>query len=117
MSIFICICSVTRANTGHIDPTCTLLTPHRVLESSSPIVTKITKALATRFDVPRAKFTVLKECVSNASVEEWGRVAIDDGDTVYSASSLNGTPGEDRRDATYVRVSLFPLCSCYIQSF
>lgn len=38
-------------------------------------------------------------------VEEWGRVAIDEGDTLYTASSVNGTLGEERRDATYVRVS------------
>lgn len=86
------------------DPTCTLLTPRRYIKNTDPLIAKITKALATRYNAQH-NFAVLKQCILEGCVEEWGRVAIDEGDTLYTASSVNGTPGEERRDATYVRVS------------
>jgi hypothetical protein len=74
----------------------------------------ITAALATRFDV---KVTAVKPYLHTATVRQWGRIRridSDAGDIMHAASM--STPGDDRRDATYIRVCSSSKCSILLPS-
>jgi hypothetical protein len=65
------------------------------------VLNKIIAALATRYSTTVA---VIRKHVAVDQIEEWGKVRrIDGGDTMNASALMSST--EDRRDATFVRVS------------
>ncbi|EIN14532.1 hypothetical protein PUNSTDRAFT_59555 [Punctularia strigosozonata HHB-11173 SS5] len=84
-------------------PTCILIPPCRPASNiPSDVHSKIILALATRYGVTVA---TARKFVPH-DLEEYGRVQIlNDGDAI-SAANLYPTPGDDRRDASYVRYQL-----------
>ena len=86
-----------------IDPSCVLLFPRSQRRPAENLLTGVSGALATRFDV---EIRVVKDHLKNANIEEWGRVRrvdSDAGDTMHASSMV--VPRDDTRDATYVRVN------------
>jgi hypothetical protein len=84
------------------DPTCVLLPPRCALPPSTGVLNQIIAALATRYDTTVA---VIRKNVAVDQIEEWGKVRrIDGGDTMNASALASST--EDRRDATFVRVSV-----------
>ncbi|TFY75790.1 hypothetical protein EWM64_g8222 [Hericium alpestre] len=83
--------------------TCALLPPSRSIHPNDPIMRKIEKCLATRYDKSN-NIQIIKQCLVQATIEQWGKVRICDGDTI-SAAALYPL-GDDRRDATYVRYEI-----------
>ncbi|KAJ6559311.1 hypothetical protein B0H10DRAFT_1845888 [Mycena sp. CBHHK59/15] len=90
------------------DPTCILLPPHRISTPLSPgLARKISVSLSTRFDV---NLPTINKYFNAENVDQWAKVQrLDDGDRMLASSML--TASEDRRDATYVRVCIFFMCS------
>lgn len=90
------------------DPTCVLLPPCRDTAITASLLQNIKVCLATRFDFPNlSRATPL---LARASIHQYGKVRrLDGGDTMH-ASTLVST-SNDRRDATYVRVSVQSLLS------
>ncbi|KAI0043591.1 hypothetical protein FA95DRAFT_1546235 [Auriscalpium vulgare] len=82
-------------------PTCALLPPVRKSRPEASIIHKIEKCLATRYDKTN-DIKAVKRCVRHATIEQWAKVRIDDGDIV-SAAALFQANEEGRRDSTYVR--------------
>ena len=68
------------------------------------------KALGTRYDLSK-KPQVLKKLVAQADITQFSSVKIDDGDHIYAHSMLTESQRAERRDSTYVRVSLLILLS------
>jgi hypothetical protein len=62
---------------------------------------KIMLCLATRFDLPMKD---IQPHIRTASVKQYGKVRCLDGRDVINSSALVAM-GDDRRDATFVRVS------------
>jgi hypothetical protein len=84
------------------DPTCVLLPPRRASPPSTGVLNQIIAALATRYD---KTVTVIRKNVPVDQIEEWGKVRrMDGGDTMNASALVSST--EDRRDATFVRVSV-----------
>ncbi|KIJ65988.1 hypothetical protein HYDPIDRAFT_87730 [Hydnomerulius pinastri MD-312] len=82
-------------------PTCVLLPPrrHGAAAADESTLLKILKALATRFDVPVA---TVKRYISQADIEQWGKVRrLDGGDTMVAAGLAQVQ--QDSRDATFIR--------------
>jgi hypothetical protein len=85
------------------DPTCVLLPPVGKRQVERGMLDKIVAALRTRFNVSLAN---ARKIITPARIREYGKVQrLEGGDTMYAASLVR-TAGEDRRDATYVRVRL-----------
>ncbi|THH12489.1 hypothetical protein EW146_g7643 [Bondarzewia mesenterica] len=80
--------------------TCTLLPPRRLSSPTQALCRKILNSLATRYDAVN-NIRALERSIRQGSIEQWGKVRINDGDTIWAAH-FAGT-GDDRRDATYVR--------------
>lgn len=98
-----CLC-VEDILTPDLDPSCILLPPKSRAPPAKTQLTSIAVALATRTG---AKMAQVNTALKNAVVEEWGkvrRIDSEEGDTMRSCSL--GVVSEDRRDATYVWVSL-----------
>jgi hypothetical protein len=84
------------------DATCVLLPP-RTLDPVTPsLTTKIVICLSTRFGLPVSH---IRKQLQQASLMQYGKVRRIDGGDVMNASKLVPV-GDDRRDATYVRVSV-----------
>jgi hypothetical protein len=66
------------------------------------VLNQIIAALATRYDTTVA---VIRKHVAVDQIEEWGKVHRTDGGDTMNASALVSST-EDRRDATFVRVSI-----------
>lgn len=92
-----------------LDDTCILLPTHTRTLVDHALRQRITGALCTRFKSVTAH--ALRQAIPE-EVDEWGKVRIlNDGDTIRAAAL--DTPGEDSRDATFVRVSLGTYFSVY----
>jgi DeoR/GlpR family transcriptional regulator of sugar metabolism len=63
---------------------------------------KLIVSLATRFGVTVA---TIKRHLKPQNIEQWGKLQRIDGGDTMNASALQTLAGEDRRDATFVRVS------------
>lgn len=95
-----------------VDPSTVLAPPRRVGTTDQALLTRIAVCLATRFSIP---IRDARRIVSAAQLELFSRVRhLEGGDTIY-ASEMNPSVTEDRRDATFIRVScisaLLPLYS------
>jgi hypothetical protein len=85
------------------DPTCILLPPRQPSSGISEfLVNKIIISLSTRFDKSQ---NIIRQHFAPENVEQWARVRRLEGGDDMNASSF-ARFSEDRRDATYVRVSL-----------
>ncbi len=86
----------------YLDPTCILLPPrHPSSTVTESWLGKIVVALATRFETsPKT----VSDHLRAGDIERWGKVRRLGGGDDMNASSLVPL-AEDRRDATYVRVS------------
>src|SRR5882762_1855877 len=82
------------------DPTYVLLPPCDRNQLSSGLVEKIILCLSTRFDVAMKD---IRPHLRKASLIQYGKLRCLDSGDVMNASALAAV-GEDRRDATYVRV-------------
>jgi hypothetical protein len=75
-------------------------------------MSKILAALATRYSPPYGNplrvSTVWKHVV-NAPIEIWGKLKRLEGGDLMHASQVVSARADDRRDASYVRVSTFPF--------
>ncbi|KAG1906659.1 uncharacterized protein F5891DRAFT_941884 [Suillus fuscotomentosus] len=80
-------------------PSCVLLPPRRTTPLTSVTLSRIFKALATRFDVSLA---LVRQHVKEVYIEQWGKVRrLDGGDTMLAAGLVSSQ--HDSRDATFVR--------------
>lgn len=108
---FLLLCLEHHAN--HLsDDTCTLFPPHRTqVTLSRALQDKIIGTLVTRFH-PLTARDIRK--IIPETVDEWGVLQIfEDGDRISSAE-LTRAGGDDRRDATYVRVSQQDFCKHFL---
>jgi len=84
------------------DPTYVLLPPRRSSSTiSASLAAKIVISLSTRFDKPQ---NIIRQHFVVENIEQWARVRRLEGGDVMNASSF-ANYSEDRRDATYIRVS------------
>jgi hypothetical protein len=83
------------------DPTCVLLPPCVRDPVPPSLLAKIVTCLATRFDLPVKD---IRPHLRTASLLQYGKVQLLDGGDLMNASALVPC-GNDRRDATFVRVS------------
>ena len=89
------------------DPTCELVPPRRDSRSITDMMEdKIATHLATRYDTTK---TVVRMYFKVENVEQWSQVRRLGGGDVMTAASMLKTYANDRRDATFVRVSNFSL--------
>jgi hypothetical protein len=89
------------------DPSYVLLPPHRTDGLDDVLFNKVCAALATRYDV---SVSTVRPRLHKAGISTWGKVrCLDGGDTMHASVLMS--MGEDRRDASYVRVSR--PCFCY----
>ena len=92
--------------TSNLDPTCMLLPPRRN-DIEKTLYRRIKSCLATQFDTTVNRVSPLLE---RAAVWEFGKVQrLEGGDTMHASSLVPF--GDDRRDASFVRVS--PLQTKY----
>lgn len=85
-----------------LDSDCVLLPPHRS-DLDATLLNRVCAALATRFDVSKPS---MRKRLQKADVSLWAKVRhLDGGDTMHASTLVPF--GDDRRDATYVRVSNF----------
>ncbi|KAI0309125.1 hypothetical protein OF83DRAFT_1072534 [Amylostereum chailletii] len=86
-------------------PVCTFLPPISSTRPPFPLVQKIEKHLATRFNMSD-RFTAIKKLVDQAEIRQFSKIHLDDrdGDTIWAASMYPSGSSHDRRDASYVRV-------------
>jgi hypothetical protein len=89
------------SNTAYLDPAYALLPPCNRDSIPLPLIKKITLCLATRFNLPMKD---IQPHLQTASVKQYGKIRCLDGGDVINSSALVAM-GDDRRDATYVRVS------------
>ena len=89
------------SNTAHLDPAYALLPPCNRDSIPLPLIKKIALCLATRFDLSMKD---IQPHLRTASVKQYGKVRCFDGGDVLNSSALVAV-GDDRRDATFVRVS------------
>ncbi|KAI0046026.1 hypothetical protein FA95DRAFT_1583188 [Auriscalpium vulgare] len=82
-------------------PMCALLPPVYKLPPDESTLGKLAKALATRYDKSN-NIRLVKATLKAATIEEWAKVRIDDGDTISAAARAQAAD-DGRRDATYVR--------------
>jgi hypothetical protein len=89
------------------DPGYVLLPPQRPSSTiSNSLGNKIAICLSTRYDKPMA---TVRKYFSLQDVQQWGCVRVlDDGDDMHS--SALSCQAEDRRDATFIRVSVI-ICT------
>ena len=85
-----------------IDPSYVLLPPCNRGSIPRPLIQKIILCLATRFDLATKDISAH---LQTASLKQYGKVRRIDGGDVMNASSVVAM-GDDRRDATFVRVSV-----------
>lgn len=84
-----------------IDSSYVLLPPQCTDHLDATLFKKVCAALATRFDVP---LSTVRPRLEKAKISTWGKVRCPDGGDTMHASTLVAM-GDDRRDASYVRVS------------
>lgn len=84
------------------DPTCVLISPHKSSTfTEGTIFEKVLIHFATRFKKTVAQ---LRPHIKIEYTSQWARVRrLEGGDDMYASSLKN--PGDDYRDATYIRVS------------
>lgn len=88
------------------DPTCVLLPPSRIMQLQSDVAGRIEAALALRLEVSRAD--VKQSKIISRTIRVWGKVRIlNEGDTINAAAITR--VGEDSRDASFVRVSMYSI--------
>jgi len=89
------------------DPGYVLLPPQRPSSTiSNSLGNKIAICLSTRYDKPLA---TIRKYFSLQDVQQWGRVRVlDDGDDMHASALYR--QAEDRRDATFIRVSVI-ICT------
>jgi hypothetical protein len=99
-----------------LDQSCILLPPSRARAPPDNQLSVIASALVTRAmqnglsNHRRLPISKVKQLLKGARISEWGkvkRVDSDEGDTM--CSSTLGRRGQDRRDATFVRVCIILL--------
>lgn len=86
------------------DQNCALLPPYRKdITLARGIIDKLVGALVTCFG---GTVPATRRALEAASIDEWGKMKItNERDLIHSAQFQR--EAEDRRDATYVRVSLY----------
>jgi hypothetical protein len=78
-----------------------LLPPHCTDSLDKALFNKVCATLATRYDV---SVSIMQPRLHKAKISTWGKVrCLDSGDTMHA--SVLVLMGEDRQDASYVRVS------------
>jgi hypothetical protein len=92
------------------DPTCVLLPPCTLDPVIPSLAMKIAICLSTRFGLPVNK---IQPHLQQASIKQFGKVRRLDGGDIMNASELVPV-GDDRRDATFVRVSVSPPYRDYL---
>jgi hypothetical protein len=103
-----CTCLVINMNSHSkftvigIDLSYILLPPHHTDNLNAALFNGVCAMLATQFDVP---LSTVRPRLDKAQISTWGKVRCLDSDTIHASSSM--TMGDDRRDASYVRVSGF----------
>jgi hypothetical protein len=85
------------------DPSCVLLPPRQNKPLPTGLLNQIIASLATRFNTTVA---AVRRNLHADQIVQWGKVRRTDGGDTMKASSLV-MPQEDKRDATFVRVSIF----------
>ncbi|KZV76002.1 hypothetical protein PENSPDRAFT_570438 [Peniophora sp. CONT] len=80
----------------------TLLPPVSSNCADPSLITRVKKALGTRYNLSR-KPQVLKRLASSVIITQYASVQVDSGDRIYAYSALTETQRAERRDATYVR--------------
>lgn len=91
------------------DPTYVLLPPCNRDPIPRPLFEKIIICLSTRFDLPVKN---IRPHLRIASLRQYGKVRCLDGGDVMNASALVAV-GDDRRDATFIRVGYFFKHICH----
>lgn len=88
------------------DQSYVLLPPHRPDSLDTALFNKVCAALATRFDV---SLSTIRPRLEKAKISMWGKIrCANGGDTIHASTLV--TMGDDRRDASYVRVSKLYYC-------
>lgn len=89
------------------DNSCILLPPHQPLVSitDTQLIQRVCVHFVTCFKIP---FATTQYAITAANIEEYGRVCQLDGNTMQA--SLLVSHMEDRRDATWIRVSVSVPC-------
>jgi hypothetical protein len=86
------------------DTTCVLLPPYQAASPTPGILSQIVAALATRYNKTMA---VVRHKIQAEQIGEWGKVRRTDGDGGDTMKAYSLTKSiEDKRDATFVRVSM-----------
>src|SRR5262245_27970138 len=86
----------------YTDPTCVLLPPCRDGPITDSAFQKIAVCLATRFNLSVAQ---IRRHLEKARIKQYGKVKRLGGGDIMNASMLVPV-GEDRRDASFIRVSV-----------
>jgi hypothetical protein len=96
-------CAITNTvfNKIFTDPTCVLLPPCNRNCIPDPLLAKILVCLAIQFN---CQVKDVRPHLQMASLKQYGKVQCLDGGDVMNASALVAV-GDDRRDATFIRVS------------
>jgi hypothetical protein len=87
-----------------LDDTCVLLPPCRKEPLEPGMFTHVIAALATRFQIE--DMTLMRSLIPINQIVQWGKVRRTDGgggDTMNASAMV--ACGEDRRDASFIRVS------------
>jgi hypothetical protein len=86
------------------DPECVLLPPC-ILDPPAPVLyNKIAVCLSTRFDLPVRS---IRQHIENAELVQYAKIRFINGGDIVHASTLVSA-GDDRRDASFLRVSTHP---------
>jgi len=96
-----CVITNSHSNIIFTDPTYVLLPPCEKDPVALPLLEKIIACLSTRFDL---SVRDIRPHLQTASLRQYGKVRCLDGGDIMNASALVGV-GDDRRDATFIRVS------------
>lgn len=87
-----------------LDDSCVLAPPHIKKGSTTDkqLIRRICVCLTTRFNI---SFTRVSRYVGSLNIEQYARVRrLQGGDTMHASSLV--TAGDDRREASYVRVRI-----------
>jgi hypothetical protein len=91
------------------DPSCVLLPPCDQNPVPASLLDKIVACLSTRFGIPAKN---IRPYLRTASLKQYGKVRQLNGGDTMNASALVAV-GDDRRDATFVRVSCISKCDSH----
>jgi hypothetical protein len=95
------VTTISHSNVAFTDPTCVLLPPCDRNPVAPRLLEKIIACLSTRFDLSAKD---IRPHLRSASLSQYGKIRRLDGGDLMNASALVGV-GDDRRNATFVRVS------------